>query len=287
MTSNHSHIHRPIQPWIAAAKTPGSQTEGLHYREFAAPPGLQGIAPVVWTLSGEARTNKSLCYHVVPDACSDLVFDRLSGEGYIFGTVSEAKVVETGGRISLVGVRLQPHLLPAYTGVPACELRNMEVTFRELSLTGMNDLFASIVGDDGKDFGVREAQCLSDAVARMLRPERVNIRALWLTRALLAGGGSVERAAHSTGFSTRQLQRIAEQELGLSPKLLGRILRLQRTFPEVLEGKTGFALVAGDHGYADQAHMIREFSTLTGYAPGFWRSHRMSDLCNQPGRQDR
>ncbi|MDQ7730744.1 AraC family transcriptional regulator [Halomonas sp. SpR8] len=151
----------------------------------------------------------------------------------------------------------------------------------------MDDLFESHVGDENKYFGLREAEFLSKAVSTELRPERVNIRALWLTRALLAGGGSVDRAAHTTGFSTRQLQRIAEQELGLSPKRLGRILRLQQTFPKVLGGTTSFALVAGDHGYADQAHMIREFSTLTGYSPGFWRSRQMSDLSNQAGCKDR
>lgn len=240
---------------------------------------------VVWALTGASPANEPVHYHVVPDACSDLVFDRHAGEGYIFGTVPEAKRVETQGRISLVGVRLQPHLLPAYIGVPALQMQNREIAFKEVSLTALNDLFECHAGDDTRSFGAREATALSEAVSTLLRPERVNIRARWLTKALLAGGGSVDRAAHTTGFSARQLQRIAEQELGLTPKRLGRILRLQQTFPSVLGGHKSFALIAADHGYADQAHMIREFATLTGYSPGFWRSHRMSDLYNRAGEE--
>jgi AraC-like DNA-binding protein len=275
--------HRPIQPWVATSKTTATQSDGLHYREFAAPAGLEDIVHVVWSLTGAAPANEPVHYHVVPDACSDLVFDRHAGEGYIFGTVPEAKRVVTQGRISLVGVRLQPHLLPAYIGVPALQMQNQETSFKDASLAALNDLFECNVGEDTRSFGAREAAYLCEAVYPLLRPERVNIRARWLTQALLAGGGSVDRAAHTTGFSARQLQRIAEQELGLTPKRLGRILRLQQTFPSVLVGHKSFALIAADHGYADQAHMVREFASLTGYSPGFWRSHRMSDLYNRPG----
>ncbi|MDO9519932.1 MAG: AraC family transcriptional regulator [Pseudohongiella sp.] len=282
MSLKCSTEHRPIQPWIATSPTPVPQSNGLHYREFAPPAGLEDIVHVVWSLTGASRNNEPIHYHVVPDACSDLVFDRQAGEGYIFGTVPEAKRVQTQGRISLVGVRLQPHLLPAYIRVPALEMQNREISFEEVSLTALNDLFECHAGDDTRRFGAREVVALSEAVSTLLQPERVNIRARWLTKALLAGGGSVDRAAHTTGFSARQLQRIAEQELGLAPKRLGRILRLQQTFPAVLGGHNSFALIAADHGYADQAHMIREFATLTGYSPGFWRSHRMSDLYNRP-----
>lgn len=281
MNFDYSPAHRPIQPWIAAserpAPEPGAQRGALHYREFAPPPGLEGIVFAVWTLAGDSGAEDSLRYHVVPDACSDFVFDRQAGEGFVFGTVAEARTVEMSGRVSLVGVRLQPHLLPAYTGIPTSGFRDVEPSFHDASLGAMNDVFASRAGDEDAGFGPREAASLAEAVSRQLCTERVNIRAQWLTAALLAGGGSVDRAVHSTGLSARQLQRIAQQELGLTPKRLGRILRLQQTLPKVLDGVDSLAHIAGDQGYVDQAHMTREFSTLTGYTPGFWRSRRMSD----------
>jgi AraC-like DNA-binding protein len=254
---------------------------GLHYREFAPPPDLADVLDRIWTLSSRSRNQAPLPYHVIPDACSDLIFDRQSGEGFIFGTVPKSKTVEISGRVFIVGVRLQPHLLPAFTGIPASEFRNGEISFNEASMGAMNALFERHTDSPDGHFGPTEANSLAEAVAATFRPERVNPRARWLTSALLDGCGSVDSAARSTGFSARQLQRIAQQDLGLPPKRLGRILRLHQSFPRVLSGEKNHALISADHGYADQAHMIREFTTLTGYTPGFWRSRRMSDLSNQ------
>ncbi len=277
---NHPR-HRPIQPWISECSSPATGSSGPHYCEFAPPAELDGVLVGVWTLTDRSHEDTPLHYHVVPDACSDLIFDQQAGEGFVFGTVSRAKTVKMSGPVSLVGVRLQPHLLPAFTGIPASELRNIEPSFREAAIDGMHGLFERQITDASGVFGAREAESLARAVAAKLRPERINIRAQWLTSALLHGGGSVDQAARTTGFSARQLQRISQQDMGLPPKLLGRILRLQQSFPTVLGGQNSHALTAVEHGYADQAHMIREFTILTGYAPGFWRERRMSDLFNQ------
>jgi len=279
--------HRPIQPWIDASKSPASGTLGLCYREFAPPPGLEGVLLVVWTLTGKSPSDKPFPYHVVPDACSDLIFDRQSGEGFIFGTASEAKTVEMSGQISIVGVRLQPHLLPAFTGIPAYAVRNTEPSFDEASIGALNEIFERHTVDANTGFGVREAESLARAVAAKSRLERINQRAQWLTSALLDGDGSVDRASQTTGFSTRQLQRIAQQDMGLSTKRLGRILRIQKSFPQVIGSNESHALIAANHGYADQSHMIREFTKLTGYSPGFWRERKMSDLSNYDTQQTR
>jgi AraC-like DNA-binding protein len=281
MTIRDQPRHRPIQPWIGASKSPAPGSQDLRYREFAPPTGLEDIVLVVWTLTGEIPADKSFHYHVVPDACSDLIFDRQAGEGFVFGTVPKSKTVEMNGRVSIVGVRLQPHLLPAFTGIPASEFRNGEPSFDEISMSDMNGLFERHAVDASGILGFREAQSLARNVAAKSRLERVNPRAQWLTSALMDGRGSVDYAARTTGFSARQLQRIAQQDLGLSPKRMGRILRLHQSFPQVLGSNESYALIAADHGYADQAHMIREFTALTGYSPGFWRERKMSDLFNQ------
>lgn len=280
MKGPHQPNFLPIQPWVRATSSPPRDRFGLHYREFPPPGTLADWIVGIWTLAGDGRGDAVHHYHVVPDGCSDLIFDRQNGEGFIFGTVSAAKTVEMSGQVSLVGVRLQPHLLPAFTGIPASAVRDVEPSFREASLTDWCQVFEAHLPADTRVFSARAADSLARAVAAKLHPERINIRARWLTSALLDGGGSVDQAAHATGFSHRQLQRIARHELGLSPKLMGRILRMQQALRAVFETKDEHALLAAAHGYADQAHMIREFTTLTGHTPGFWRLRRMSDLFN-------
>lgn len=282
MTSRIHARHRPIQPWVGQAPCPAPRQLDLHYREFAAPDTLAELFVAVWTLTGPDHGNRVHRYHVVPDGCSDLIFDQQAGEGFIFGTVSKAKTVEMCGPVALIGLRLQPHLLPAFTGCPAAAVRDVEPSFREASLGELNQLFQWHVADTPDRFGASQAEALAHAVAARFRPERVNIRAKWLVSALLDSNGSVDHAARKTGFTSRQLQRIAQHDLGLSPKLMGRILRMQRSLPAVLDKNGNHAVIAAEHGYADQAHMIREFTTLTGYTPGFWQKRKMSDLFNPP-----
>jgi AraC-like DNA-binding protein len=284
MNSRKHPRHRPVQPWIS--NTQSLQPEsfiGLRYQEFAPPPELADVLVGVWTLTDPGQGGGPRQYHVVPDACSDLIFNQQAGEGFIFGTVTQAKTVEMPGPVSIVGVRLQPHLLPAFTGIPASAVQNLEPSFREASVYQIQELFERHTAVPKGTFGAREAECLARAVAATIRPDRINIRAQWLTSALLSSAGSVDQAAHTTGFSARQLQRIAQHDLGLTPKRLGRILRLQQAFPAVLQPNRCHALAAVENGFADQAHMVREFATLNGFTPGFWRDRRVSDLFNPSG----
>jgi AraC-like DNA-binding protein len=58
--------------------------------------------------------------------------------------------------------------------------------------------------------------------------------------------------------------------VGLSPKRLARIARFQHALAmlEEAEGRGCGARTAVACGYADQAHFIRDFTTLAGCAPG-------------------
>jgi AraC-like DNA-binding protein len=53
---------------------------------------------------------------------------------------------------------------------------------------------------------------------------------------------------------------------GYGPKVLARILRLQRALRSP-HRTTDLARVAADAGYADQSHLSREVRALTGQSP--------------------
>jgi AraC-like DNA-binding protein len=83
----------------------------------------------------------------------------------------------------------------------------------------------------------------------------------------------VSDLARMYGKSTRQVERIFEGQIGLSPKLFARVARL-RSALELSARMTvpDWSSVAIDAGYFDQSHMIRDFRSLTGETPaGFKR----------------
>lgn len=76
---------------------------------------------------------------------------------------------------------------------------------------------------------------------------------------------SVGEMAARTGMTPRQLQRWFAHHVGLSPRSYLRLLRFQHAFEE-LPNAGVLAHHAVDHGFADQAHMAREFRRLAGQA---------------------
>ncbi|MBY0566588.1 MAG: AraC family transcriptional regulator [Hyphomonadaceae bacterium] len=70
------------------------------------------------------------------------------------------------------------------------------------------------------------------------------------------------------GASARTLRRRYKDQVGLSPKRLARLRRLDRVLRDLAEGGAALAQVAQAHGFFDQAHMTREILKLTGVTPG-------------------
>jgi transcriptional regulator GlxA family with amidase domain len=67
---------------------------------------------------------------------------------------------------------------------------------------------------------------------------------------------------------TRRLERKFLDRVGVSPKRLARVFRLQKAVQLLASGEaTGWAEVAAASGYADQAHLTREFAELVGASP--------------------
>jgi AraC-like DNA-binding protein len=86
----------------------------------------------------------------------------------------------------------------------------------------------------------------------------------------------VQQAADRLGVSTRTLQRLARRHVGLSPAAMIRRRRLQEAAERLRADPDGdLATVAADLGYADQAHLCRDFRSMLGFTPSAYRAqHR-------------
>ena len=68
--------------------------------------------------------------------------------------------------------------------------------------------------------------------------------------------------------SERQIQRLFKEYMGINPKAYQRIMRFRSTWENVMNSsQPDWAQMAYAMGYADQAHLIRDFKTLSGVTP--------------------
>lgn len=89
--------------------------------------------------------------------------------------------------------------------------------------------------------------------------------------ALTGGGARVSELASEIGWSRKHLTGRFRSELGLAPKPLARMLRFHQACRLARSGTAqDWAGIAAESGYADQAHLVREFIVMAGEPPAAW-----------------
>jgi len=91
-------------------------------------------------------------------------------------------------------------------------------------------------------------------------------------RRLVATRGVVDIAslAAKVGWSRRHLSQRFGAEYGVTPKEMARVLRFQRSKALLVAGRATLGTIAAECGYADQAHMNRDWRDLAGASPTRW-----------------
>jgi AraC-like DNA-binding protein len=90
-----------------------------------------------------------------------------------------------------------------------------------------------------------------------------------VTRAtrLVAAGWPLRDIQRDVGWSARHLRSRFLDQIGMSPKAMARVLRLQKALRAHLAGRS-WAQVAVFARYHDQAHLVHDVKAMTGLTPG-------------------
>ena len=198
---------------------------------------------------------------VVPDGCMDLLW--MGGVLAVAGPDTVAHVGESTAGESITGLRFAPGTAVSVLGVPAWELRDRRVALDGLWPDRVVRELTERVGT-AADPGA-ELEAVAAAWRRGVEPDRDRVRAGVLDG--LRRRVRVAELADELGLSDRQLRRRCLELFGYGPKVLDRVLRLDRALAAA-RGGAPFALVAADAGYADQPHLAREVRALAGVPLG-------------------
>ncbi|MGH3912604.1 MAG: helix-turn-helix domain-containing protein [Pseudonocardiaceae bacterium] len=110
----------------------------------------------------------------------------------------------------------------------------------------------------------------------------------WAWRRLAASHGRVRVAtlAEEIGWSRRHFGERFRREFGLAPKVAGRVMRFEvaKHLLRVLQ-RPSLAEVAARSGYADQAHLTREWRELAGCTPSTWLAEELPSVQDSAGTE--
>lgn len=112
------------------------------------------------------------------------------------------------------------------------------------------------------------------------RTSSVRSELVWAWQLLEDSGGRrrIDDLARQVLLSPRQLRALMVAETGLSPKQLGRQFRFDAVIARLTEGTCSLAEIAVAAGYADQAHLAREFRQMAGCSPTRWLAEERRNI---------
>ncbi|MFJ8746181.1 helix-turn-helix domain-containing protein [Embleya sp. NPDC127516] len=182
---------------------------------------------------------------------------------------------EDNGCWSEVEVTFAPWAALTIFGTTLQQLANVAIEPRALLGPRADDLTEALA----TAVGWKERFALLDVVltewARSGPASSTRVAWAWQELAHRAGAVPIPALARRVGWSQRQLEKRFREQIGLTPKAIARVFRLQRAL-QLLDSGLPSAEVATLAGYHDQAHFGHDCKAMTGHAPGRFIACRVS-----------
>lgn len=241
------------------------------YTEY--PPG-QALKPYIvcyWEVAEPENGGNVL---VIPDTCVDLIITvnhtrqkitgRLCGI-QDFSYVTE-EIRERGERISSFAVRFHFWAVHLFLNLDFRELYN-QVLDVELVRKEWLDVFEPFFYVHGTEERIR---IIENFLMSRLDSGRIDPNLFNSFHQILGSCGtqSVKEICRYSCVSQRQLERLFLQQVGISIKRTSSLVRYQNVWRDVIRSEQfGIQDAVYRYGYADQAHLLKEFKRFHGVTP--------------------
>lgn len=262
---------RVLHPVAALA----SVVECYRIGSFVGPRGgqLVTVSPPTWQTELVVSCEPCMEDHA-PDGSRPL-----KPAAFFFGPMQSERgatlhTLPTGTRVASVLFRAGAG--PALFGVSAAEALDQVLDARALLAPGTREELDRIAEARTEDAlrAALDATLLRLSLSAPLRARRGLGELSWWSGAVRVGL-DVHALARQSSLTTRQIERRFQDALGMSPTRVRRIQRFRAAARAIVAApQIALARQAAIHGYADQAHMTREFKELSGVSPGRYAEKR-------------
>ncbi len=199
----------------------------------------------------------------LPHPCVHWTFEGAADQ--VGGVHTRAWRRDLGERGEVLGIKFRPAGFRPWFGRPLHLLRDRELPGAQVLGDLARELLRSI-GDGGGDALERAARLQAVLMARRpvvpdsVREVNALVARLADDRELLRSGA----LAAADPARLRRLQRVFRDHVGVGPKWVIARYRLHEVLERLRDGAEDLSALAADLGFADAAHLSRDFRRIVG-----------------------
>ena len=249
-------MYKPVQ-FLRGDEMPGL----AGYAEYPVPPSIAAFVACCWSviIGGESGVES---WRILPDGCSDIIVDLVTGNSYCTGVTGETSYVPLEPGTAMFGIRFLPAAIPLLLRCDVSEFRNsgFETKYAVPAFSGTAAKVA-----DASSMSERLRIVCGDAERFFSRCDFGGRFLSMLGHSLDEGGRmTVEELASMHQLSAKQVTRCFRQHTGLAAKEFLQIVRFQTFLSLLQRGEGGRLFAALDAGYYDQSHACRDMRKFLG-----------------------
>jgi AraC-like DNA-binding protein len=236
---------------------------------YPPPADLAPLVDFCWVIRWDLRGQPAHEQAILPHPNVNLVFEGTGAA--VFGVDRKIFTRRLAGPGKALGVRFRPGGFRPFCEKPIRTLNDRVVPATRIFGQAAAETCAVVMAADADD------DAMIAAAAGLLRDREPAADPVVELVAGLVGRITedlrlrrVAQLAEASGLSERRLQRLFADYVGVSPKWVMRrarlheaALRAEADGPESVD----WAALAADLGYADQAHLARDFTATLGASP--------------------
>lgn len=254
----------------------------MNYLTFEPHFDLQSVVKCYWTLEVPAE-NSSERQRIIPDGCIEMAFilgddiKRFTSENdfilqpraMVLGQTIEPFYIQPTGYVNTFAVRFYPYGFANFVSTPIKNLANKETPIAQLfGNTVSSDLEQKIIHAENTQQRIEIVEHF--LLTKFNQPSTIDHIVKTTIDALLSTNGSspLKEILSEDLSKRRQLERKFLKQIGISPKQLSKVIRLQTALKMLLnQNNETLTRIAYESEYYDQSHFIRDFKEFTGTNP--------------------
>lgn len=254
----------------------------MDYKAFQPHKDLETIVKYYWTLkvSFDPENQKQ---KIIPDGCIEMTFNFadkikkyasdtefiLQDNAMVMGQRTKSFDILPTGKVDTFAICFYPHGFANFINTPLETIVDKEIPIAELFCKTEADALEQQITDAAKT-EKRIKIIETFLLARLNEQSTISNIVKSTVDAILKTNGTknISNILDNNLSQRRQLERHFKKQIGISPKQLSKVIRLQATLQMLINKKDEtLTELAYENEYFDQSHFIKDFKELIGVTP--------------------